>query len=394
MSIKLEAGDLGLLLRCASRVLPRRQANPILDYVLLEADSRSITEWATNLETYITLSLFGEFSQEKVSLLVDAVPLIHVVKNNEHCEITLDKTDKGYAVSTENGAKFDFTSADRADYPDLTVPETDVSCEVGVRNLCDAVRRVFHAASGVPTPSCSHLVWFKFDGQALTVGATDSRRLAYSVCDAKGPQQAFSACIRREAARTIVDCLDDLVKFADVDTVSVGLADDKLVFTAANEVITLDAFSLTSNERMPDLVKFTSDVLMKVEQTAQFTVNAAHLVSAVRTAIAVARSARNSINPDVLPIILDATESGVTVSCNMLGANSRVPVETTHRSGRCRLAVNPQYLLDLFGACDKDTIDVKLFGSNSPFVCSTKDGSHVGAIMPLALEKVDEQLKV
>ncbi|MBI4142432.1 DNA polymerase III subunit beta [Candidatus Uhrbacteria bacterium] len=357
-------------------IAARQGTLPILSNVLLRAEARALTLVTTNLELGMTYRLRGKVEEDGVctvnaKLFTDIVHLLP----KDRVDVTVAGTELELQCRG-NGTKV--RGMDAGEFPLIPTIEQTTNVRVDAEALRGALAQTaFAVASGESRPELGGVLW-AFDGQTMTIAATDSYRLAERKIACTGTELPKGTSVI-VPGRTIGELLRILG--ISQDDGSVG-AEVVLNPTASQLCITvggLDIVSRLIDGTYPDYTQ-----ILPRTWTTRALVSRTELATAARAASLFARTGVNDVHLRFLP---NEKQCIVRSENAQLGEHQAILDAEVSGDGITTI-LNARYLLDGLAAIPGDRIAIEATGPVAPVVLKPETDAAEGAgyvyvIMPI-----------
>lgn len=350
--------------------LPTKSLNlPILHNVLLRAQEKTFTLSATNLELAITVGIRGKVDEPGEftvpgKLFSEYVSLLP----RERVDLSLEGVQLGVKCGTYETK---IRGIPATEFPLIPSVELKQQFVLEIERFKESLSQVlFAVASHESRPELCG-VFFRFEGDTLTMASTDSFRLAERIVPLREPTAESLSCI--VPARTLTEVLRILGVLADdiemEPKLFVGVSDNQVVFRAGD----VEVVSRTIEGQYPDY-----RVIIPTQSRTEISVMRDVLIPAVKNASLFSRSG-------LFDVTLKATPQGLVISSSdqQTGENSIV-VEADIRGDENTIIVNHRFLLDGIGSMNSEKVKLKVIdGSNPVTVVPESDARHIYIVMPI-----------
>ena len=354
-------------LQSVSRAVATRSTLPILGNVLLEARGGQLKCTTTDLEIGMTCTLPLDVSEEGAVTVPERI-IQDVVGNLPDAEMTISADERNLLTIAAGKSQYTIHGLPAVEFPTLPqVPRTMVLSMPGPV-MRDLVRKTLFAASTdegrVILTGCL-LGW---DGQTATMVATDTHRLGIKRAPAGGQYAGtpVSVIIPSRALQELLRLL--------------GSSDEPI------EIIVGESQVLFSNGRVELVSRLIEgqfpayERVIPQESSKHMVINRQQFYDAVRRASIVARAEANKI-------ILRSVDSTLTISAetgDVGKAYEEVPISLEGEP--VEIAFNAEYLQDVLGVLDTDTVELGLSGPLNPGVLRA-DGEpdYLYVVMPMQM---------
>ena len=349
-------------LAIVARALSSRSAVQVLTGIHLQSEDGKLVLSATDMEVSLRASIEGTISGDGAvvvpgRLLADLVRLLP----DDTVSLAYDEGDGVLEVTSGSYAsKVNVFSAE--DFPRL--PSLDVSLHtVDASALLGTIDKVARAASRDESRPVLTGILVRFEGDKLTMAATDSYRLSVkeTALGESGPE--LDAIIPARA-------LQELSRLAaGAETVSLGVHENHVILGVGDVWLTsrrIDGQFPNYNQLLPETFE------------AEVPIPRAPLLEVVRRASIMAQ--RNS------PLRLRFAEGELSISAQTQDVGeARESLEIEYSGEPIEIGFNPEFLRDGLEAVGGDTIQFRLINPLRPGLVAAPDESFWYLIMPIRL---------
>ena len=362
MKITCERSYLASALGVAGRAVSSRNTLPILTHVLLETQDDRVKLTATDLDTFVRCTIPASIA-ENGSVALPASTLNDYVSKLPDAPITLEGGD-GKVVVRCGHSRFTILSAPAEDFP--IVPEVTTGTEITVSSatLKDMIRMTAFAASKEESRSLLMGVLFEARGNALTLVATDTHRLAWKqtqlVEEVKVPVSAIVP------AKPLVE-LERVLKNSADEMVTIRFGSSQVQFQSSDAVLV----SRVLDGQFPNYEKV---IPKQTERKAQLERN--EWLNAVRRVDIVSRSANQKMVCKFAPATLTMTAESPDAGQSY----EEIPIALD--GGDLQIAFNAKYLGEVLGIIPDDQISLELNGSLNPGILRAGE-DFIYIVMPM-----------
>ena len=347
---------------------------PILNNVLIKADSSGVELVRTNLEIGIVHRLRGKVEEEG-GFTVDSKTISEYVNFLAGDNVEVSENAEELKIECDN-YKTKIKGENAREFPLIPTLSGENFCVCDIEELKRALSRVIFAVSTNENRVELSGVLFSFFGSRLVLASTDSYRLAEKeiIIDWQGApieDQKFIV-----PAKTIQEFLRMISNFSDSDSseenvkqVKIFISDNQIMFS----VDSTDLVSRLINGNFPDYrqivpEKFNTSVIL----------NRVEFLRAVKAASIFSKSGINDVGLDFkngkLVVYSSSGQSGesrIELSCRQNGSDNEI-------------TVNFRYLLDGLNNISDEEINLKVISDNSPCMLSpVKEENYFYIVMPI-----------
>jgi DNA polymerase-3 subunit beta len=362
LKVSCSRTELAAALGVVARGLSTRSAVQVLTGILLEPAEGKLTLAATDMELSLRASVAGEVEGDGAvvvpgRLLADLVKLLP----DERVSLSYEPADGALEVTSGSYAsKVNVFSAE--DFPRL--PSVDVPLHtVDAPTLLGTIEKVARAASRDESRPVLTGILVQFEGNRLTMAATDSYRLSVKETELGESGPELDAIIPARA-------LQELSRLAaGGETVTLGVQENHVVFGAGDVWLTtrrIDGQFPNYKQLLPET--FEVEVTTPREP----------LLAVIRRAGVMAQ--RNA------PLRLRFSEGELSVSAQTQDVGeARESLQIDYAGEPLEIGFNPDFLRDGLEAVGGDTVQLRLINPLRPGLLSSPDESFWYLIMPIRL---------
>ena len=349
-------------LSVVARGLSTRSAVQVLTGILLQPDEGKLTLAATDMELSLRASVVGDVTGDGAvvvpgRLLADLVRLLP----DDSVSLSYDQSDGMLEITSGRYAsKVNVFSAE--DFPRL--PDLDVELHsLAATALLGTIEKVARAASRDESRPVLTGILVRFEGDRLTMAATDSYRLSVKETELGESGPELDAIIPARA-------LQELSRLAaGGDVVRLGVHENHVVFDAGGVWLTtrrIDGQFPNYKQLLPET--FEVEVTTPREP----------LLEVIRRAGVMAQ--RNA------PLRLRFSEGELSVSAVTQDVGeAREALEIDYAGEPLEIGFNPEFLRDGLEAVGGETVQLKLINPLRPGLIAAPSESFWYLIMPIRL---------
>ena len=354
--------ELAAALAVVARGLSTRGAVQVLGGIHVQAADGRLTLSSTDMEISLRASVAGDVVGEG-SVVVPGRLLTDLVRLLPAATVNLghEEGDNVLAVSSGGHAsRLNVFSAE--DFPQL--PPTDVSLHtIAASSLLATIEKVARASSRDESRPVLTGILVRFEGDRLTMAATDSYRLAVKETELGEAGPELEAIIPARA-------LQELARIAaGSETVQLGVHENHVVFNAADVWLT----SRRIDGQFPNYTQLLPETF-----EVELAVPREPLLEVIRRAGVLAQ--RNT------PLRLRFADGELKVSAQTQDVGEAEEAFAIDYEGETlEIGFNPEFLREGLEAISADTVGLKLINPLRPGLLTSPDESFWYLIMPIRL---------
>ena len=355
------------LLRCLSHVqsvVERRNTIPILSNVLIEAvDGGMLRVMATDLDLQVVEDMAAASVDQPGAVTVSAHLLFDIARKlPEGSQVSLETAENRMAVKAGR-SRFSLPTLPRDDFPVIVEGDLPTSFEIPAKLLAELIDRTRFAISTEETRYYLNGIFLHVsdeDRPVLKAAATDGHRLArFTLPRPEGAEGMPDVIVPRKAVAELRKLLEESLD----GNVQVDLSASKIRFTLGGEggvVLTSKLIDGT----FPDysrVIPTGNDKLLKLDPRSFYEgVDRVATIATEKT-----RAVKMGLEPDRVTLSVTSPDNGT--------AAEELPAQ--YASDGFEIGFNANYLKDILGQIDGDTVELHLADAGAPTLIRQDDKS-------------------
>jgi DNA polymerase-3 subunit beta len=352
------------LLRCLSHVqsvVERRNTIPILSNVLIEAaGDGTVRVMATDLDLQVIETMAAVSVDGAGAITVSAHLLFDIARKlPDGSQVSLETADNRMTVKAGR-SRFSLPTLPRDDFPVIVEGDLPTSFELPAATLAQLIDRTKFAISTEETRYYLNGIFIHVSDEELKAAATDGHRLArFTLPKPDGADGMPDVIVPRK-------CVNELRKLLEeaLDTnVEIDLSASKVRFTLGGE----NGVVLTSkliDGTFPDYTRVIptgNDKLLRLDPRSFYEgVDRVATIATEKT-----RAVKMALEPDRVTLSVTSPDNGT--------AAEEVPAD--YKSDGFEIGFNANYLKDILGQIEGDTVELHLADAGAPTLIRQNDKS-------------------
>ena len=352
------------LLKCLSHVqsvVERRNTIPILSNVLIEAaGDGTLKVMATDLDLQVVETLGAVSVEAPGAITVSAHLLFDIARKlPDGSQVSLETADNRMAVKAGR-SRFSLPTLPRDDFPMIVEGDLPTSFEIPAATLAQLIDRTRFVISTEETRYYLNGIFFHVTDEDLKAAATDGHRLArYTIRRPDGAEGMPDVIVPRKCIAELRKLLEEA---ADA-SVLIDLSASKIRFTLGGE----NGVVLTSkliDGTFPDysrVIPTGNDKLLKLDPKSFYEgVDRVATIATEKT-----RAVKMALENDKVTLSVTSPDNGT--------AAEEVPAD--YSASGFEIGFNANYLKDILGQIDGDTVELHLADAGAPTLIRQDDKS-------------------
>lgn len=343
----------------------QRSPTQILQNLKIEANGQQLRVLGCDGEMWVERTLACMISDQG-SVCVPAKHLTDLASSLPDGDVHLQTQENQSMLLSQGASEYRMGFMAAEDFPEPPAVTEESSLVLPMKTFREAVESVLFAVSGDAHRPILTGVLFKYDGQTLTLVATDTHRLAVRHIAQSGLGSEVTVVIPDKALRAIKS-----LPMGDDDTVTLSFGGNRLEVEAAGCKIVSQVLAGT----YPNWER-----VIPTESTRSWTVEVDQLTERVRRVMIVARENANRIrfsgNGDQLLLQAKGDEKG----------EAKEEVAMLPQDGDIEIAFNGKYVLDALSSMPGPGVKIEMTEHSRPSIFRPTEGEgYLCVIMPMAL---------
>ncbi len=361
------------LLKCLSHVqsvVERRNTIPILSNVLIEAaGDGTVKIMATDLDLQVVESLGAVSVEGPGAITVSAHLLFDIARKlPDGSQVSLETADNRMTIKAGR-SRFSLPTLPRDDFPVIVEGDLPTSFELPAATLAQLIDRTRFAISTEETRYYLNGIFLHVTEDELRAAATDGHRLArFTIARPDGAEGMPDVIVPRKCVAELRKLLEEALD----SQVEVDLSASKIRFTLGGE----SGVVLTSkliDGTFPDysrVIPTGNDKLLKLDPKSFWEgVDRVATIATEKT-----RAVKMALENDKVTLSVTSPDNGT--------AAEEVPA--AYSSAGFEIGFNANYLKDILGQIDGDTVELHLADAGAPTLIRQDDkSSALYVLMPM-----------
>jgi DNA polymerase-3 subunit beta len=364
------------LLRCLSHVqsvVERRNTIPILSNVLIDAsDGGSVRVMATDLDLQVVETMSASSVDQPGAITVSAHLLFDIARKlPEGSQVSLTTSENRLEVKAGR-SNFKLPTLPRDDFPVIVEGDLPTSFELPARLLAELIDRTRFAISTEETRYYLNGIFLHVtdeDEPLLKAAATDGHRLArFTLPRPEGAAGMPDVIVPRKAVGELRKLLEEALD----GNVLIDLSASKIRFTLGGQggvVLTSKLIDGT----FPDysrVIPTANDKLLKVDPKLFFSgVDRVATIATEKT-----RAVKIGLDQDRVTLSVTSPDNGTAAE----------ELAAEYRSEGMEIGFNANYLKDILGQIDADSVELHLADAGAPTLIRENEKSRaLYVLMPM-----------
>ena len=354
------------LLKCintVSKAVPSRTTMPVLQCILINASSDTITLTANDMELGIETTCPGRIL-EKGMVAIDARLLSEIIRKLPENEVTIDSDARFSTLITCEKARFTIMGQDGTEFSMLPYIERDARVRISEFTLREVILQTIFSISSSESNKMMTGELFEISGDTLRVCSLDGHRISLRkiILDQEYP-----------ARKVIVPgkTLNEIARILSPETekyVDIFFTDNHILFEFENTIVV---------SRLIEGNYFRVDQMLSNDYESRLTVNKKDFMDCLDRSTLLVKEG------DKRPIILNIQDDFMELKIASAIGTMDETIDITLEGKTLLIGFNPRFLIDALRVIDEEEIDIYLMNPKAPCVIRDKEESYVYLILPV-----------
>ncbi len=353
-----------------SKAVAVKTTMPILECILITADSAGMRLTANNLELAIQTSNMTDdvTIMEKGLAAPEAKVFFEIIRNLPDNIVTLETDENNTLIIKSGKSEFKILSLPGNDFPEITHVEKIIKYDVKSNIFKSMIKQtIFSVAVEDSKPVLTgELIEIKED--CFNIVAIDGFRVSFrkNIIDNKNENVSVvvPAKTLNEISRIISDKEDEMIS---------------MYFTDNHALFETEDFTVVSRLLEGEFFKYEQSFIN--EYTTLVRIDRHELLSSVERATLISRDSKKN------PVEFKIVDNKMIITSNTETGTSYEEVYADTEGEDLTIGFNPRYIIDALKAVEDEKINIKFMSSLSPCVIEEIDGeSYKYLILPLRIK--------
>lgn len=318
------------LKKCAGTV-SRRDAVPVLQNFLLQADEKEVRIVGTDLELGLVAKIVVVDIADTGKITVPADKLLSIVNEAEDGDINFSVGEADEVKVTAGPTEWNIKGMNADDFPDVPSYDQSLALSINRAGLLSAIKRVQRAASD--DEQRLQLMMLRFmNGKVF---ASDGHRLHIAAI----PNEELDMSLPKLAVNELTALLDR----SEAENISIQITDSHLLFKIGNEVF-------SSGKLQADFPDVEKHILQPTENNDQvLRVDRQSLLSALKRVRITSDEKTQAVKVE-----LNGNGKAILASSDESGNKAQETIDVSWEGPNRSVGFNHKYLEDLLNAHDPE----------------------------------------
>lgn len=345
------------------KAVPVKTTMPILECILIRAESYQILLTATDTELGIETEIEGNI-EVPGKIAIEAKIFSEIIRRLPNSEVTIETdAQSGISITCEN-ASFRLSGYDGEDF--TTLPSFTHKSYVSISQLTlkDMIRQTLFSISDNDSNRMMSGELFEIKNDHLRVVSLDGHRIS----------------IRKIALKDHYDDVKVIIPgktLSEISKILTGGAEDEVLIYFGNNYVMFSFEKTTVVSRLIEGEYFKIDNMLNNDFRSKVSVNKKDLIACIdRSTLLVKES-------DKKPLILDITKDNMQLNMNSTIGSLKENLSVNNTGSDIKIGFNPKFLLDALRVIDDENVDIYMMNAKAPCFIKDEEETYIYLVLPV-----------
>lgn len=360
MKISCLQGNLLKSVNMVQKAVPSKTMMPILECILIKAESGWVSLTASDMELGITSVVGDTQVEEEGQVAVNAKLFSDIVKSLPKGTVFIETDDLAHMKIRCEKAEYDIIGRTGEEFPEVKTDHETEPIVLSEATLAMMIKEVAFSAGIKDGTSVMKGVYTEIHNDRMKMVALDGHRIAIRTVNLKGCFPDTKAII---PAKSLMEVAKNLNAEEEMD---IYFAQSQAIFE------TDDATMVT---RLIAGEYFNYEQLISKDCNTKISVRRKDFLNSVIRATVITDGVERK------PVILDVKDDVMEICGNSAIARGREDVDIAKDGADLTIGMNPKYLTDALRVISDDEVEVHFIDRKSP--CIIGGESYIYVILPV-----------
>lgn len=363
MKLIFEKSDLMSAISIVMKAVPTRTTMPILECILIDAQTDKITFTANDMEMGIETCVKGTIVERGI-IAIEAKLFSEIIRKLPDDEITL-QTGANYQTTITCGkAKFSISVKSGEDFSYLPAVEKEKCITISQFSLREVIKQTIFCTSDNENNKIMTGELLEVNGSNLRVVSLDGHRIAIRKILLNDSYESVKAIV---PGKTLTD----------ISRILTGGVSDfvNVYFTKHHVLFEFDQTILVS--RLIEGEYFRIDQMLSMDYETKVTVNKSEFLSCIDRATLMIREG------DKKPIIVGVHDESLDLKINTYMGSMNETLDIEKEGKDILIGFNPKFFMDALRVIDEEKVSLYMINPKAPCYIRDEEGSYIYLILPV-----------
>lgn len=367
MIVNCTKDELLLNINIVSKAVASKTTRPILECILITADSDGVRLTANNLELAIETGNINAEIIEKGSAAPEAKMFMEIIRNLPENKVSIETDDKNSVIIKSGKSEFKIFALPGKDFPELPAIEKNFKYETSHTTLKNMIKKTIFAVAVDESRPILTGELLEIKESYFNIVAIDGFRVAFRNEKMENNNENISVVVPAKTLHEVSRILSD----KEDEVVSMYFTDNHALFETKD-------FTMVSRLLEGEFFKYENSFIDEYNTAVE--VNRQELLSSIERATLIVKDMRKS------PVEISIKDKMMVITSNTDVGTSYEEVYVEFEGDELDIGFNPKYLIDALKAIDDDKIRIHFMSNLSPCIIKgIESDNYKYLILPLRL---------
>ncbi len=363
MKIICSKANLSKSVNIALKAVPNRTTMPILECILIDANSNNIKFTSNDMELGIETIVSGTIEQKGIVAL-DAKIFSEIIRRLPDNEVIIQTDENLNVTITCEKAKFNIPGKAGEDFAYLPVIEREESLTISQFTLKEMIRQTIFSIAVNENNRIMTGELFQIQDNKLKIVSLDGHRIAIRTMELKNKYADRKVIVPGKTLNEISKILSGEVE----NQVTIFFSSNHIVFEFDDTVVV---------SRLIEGEYFRIDQMLSSDYETKVLINRKEFLNCIDRATLLIREG------DKRPIIIRIENGSMELKIDSAMGSMNEQIDIEKEGKDILIGFNPKFLIDALKVIDDEVISIYLVNPKAPCFIRDDEGKYTYLILPV-----------
>lgn len=363
MKLICKKSDLLYAVNTVSKAVSTRTTMPILECVLLNAQTNEIKLIANDMELGIETTVKGEIVTKGI-IALNAKIFSEIVRKLPDNDIVIESDENFVTTITCEKAKFNISGRQGDDFPKLPLIEKSQFICLSQFTLREIIQKTIFSISDNDSNKLLTGELFEVNENALKIASLDGHRISIRNVTLKEAYENVKVVVPGKTLSEVSKIL------------SGGVEDEVRIFFTTNHIL----FEFNDTMVVSRLIEgeyFKINQMISSDYETKVIINKKEMLSCIDRATLLVKEGEKK------PIIINIRDGEMELKIHSSIGSMDETIDITKEGKDIMIGFNPKFMIDSLRAIDEEEVTLYFVNSKAPCIIRDKEESYIYLILPV-----------
>lgn len=363
MKLSCNKSDLLKAVNIVLKAVPSKTTMPILECILINAQSDTIKLTANDMELGIETIVNGEIL-DKGSIAINAKIFSEIVRKLPDSIISIETDDTNVITIICEKAKFNISGIPGDDFSNLPYIEKEKHITLSQFTLREIIQQTIFSISDNDSNKLMTGELFEVSGNELKVVSLDGHRISIRKIELKQSYDSIKVVVPGKSLSDISKILSGGIE----DIVHIYFTNNHILFEFDTTIVV---------SRLIEGEYFKINQMLSSDYETKVVINKKEFLNCIDRATLLVKEG------DKKPIIIQIHDSEMELKIHSVLGSMDETIDITKEGKDILIGFNPKFLIDALRVIDDEEITIFLVNSKAPCFIKNKEEAYIYLILPV-----------